>query len=60
MILDADMTVPLKNYQIYNAILNGSGDFINGTHLVYPMQDQAMRFLNFLANRIFSWTLCGC
>ena len=57
MILDADMTVPPEELpKFYKAILNGSGDFINGTRLVYPMQDQAMRFLNFLANRIFSWT----
>ena len=72
MILDADMTVPPEELpKFYLAIVNGKAEFINGTRLVYPMQDQAMRFLNFLANRIFSiifsWllnqkftdTLCG-
>ena len=47
------------------------GEFINGCRLVYPMDKQAMRFLNFLANKFFGWffsyilgqrlkdTLCG-
>jgi len=72
MILDADLTVaPEDLTKFYDAIAKGKGEFINGSRLVYPMQDQAMRFLNFLANRTFSWlftwllnqrytdTLCG-
>ena len=72
MILDADLTVPPEDLpKFYDAIANGKGEFINGTRLVYPMERQAMRFLNYLANRtfslIFSWllnqrftdTLCG-
>ena len=72
MILDADLTVPPEDLtKFYRAITDGKGEFINGSRLVYPMQDQAMRFLNFLANRTFSWlftwllnqrytdTLCG-
>ena len=72
MILDADLTVPPEDLpKFYRAILSGKGEYINGTRLVYPMDDQAMRFLNFLANRTFSvlftWllnqrftdTLCG-
>jgi SAM-dependent methyltransferase len=72
MILDADLTVPPEDLvKFYDAISRGKGEFINGSRLVYPMQDQAMRFLNFLANRTFSWlftwllnqrytdTLCG-
>jgi SAM-dependent methyltransferase len=72
MILDADLTVPPEDLQkFYEAIASGKGEYINGTRLVYPMDDQAMRFLNFLANRMFSvlftWllnqrftdTLCG-
>ena len=72
MILDADLTVPPEDLpKFYNAITSGKGEYINGTRLVYPMDDQAMRFLNFLANRTFSvlftWllnqrftdTLCG-
>jgi len=72
MILDADLTVPPEDLpKFYKAIASGKGEFINGSRLVYPMQDQAMRFLNLLANRTFSWlftwllnqrytdTLCG-
>jgi SAM-dependent methyltransferase len=72
MILDADLTVPPEDLpKFYNAIVSGKGEYINGTRLVYPMHDQAMRFLNFWANRVFSllfsWllnqritdTLCG-
>jgi glycosyltransferase involved in cell wall biosynthesis len=72
MILDADLTVPPEDLpKFYEAIASGKGEYINGTRLVYPMEDQAMRFLNFLANRAFSvlftWllnqrftdTLCG-
>jgi glycosyltransferase involved in cell wall biosynthesis len=72
MILDADLTVPPEDLpKFYRAIVTGKGEYINGTRLVYPMDDQAMRFLNFWANRtfsvLFSWllnqrftdTLCG-
>jgi len=72
MILDADLTVPPEDLpKFYEAIVSGKGEFINGTRMVYPMQNQAMRYLNFLANRffslLFSWilnqrftdTLCG-
>jgi len=72
IILDADLTVPPEDLpKFYNAISSGKGEYINGTRLVYPMDDQAMRFLNFWANRtfsaLFSWllnqrftdTLCG-
>jgi len=72
MILDADLTVPPEDLpKFYKAIVSGKGEYINGTRLVYPMDDQAMRFLNFWANRTFSvlftWllnqrftdTLCG-
>lgn len=55
MILDADLTVPPETLgKFYRAMTNGRGEFINGTRLVYPMEDQAMRFLNFLANRAFA------
>ena len=72
IILDADLTVPPEDIpKFYELIASGKGEFINGTRMVYPMHNQAMRFLNFLANRIFSllfsWilnqrftdTLCG-
>jgi glycosyltransferase involved in cell wall biosynthesis len=72
MILDADLTVPPEDLiRFYDALVTRKGDFINGVRLVYPMEDQAMRFLNFLGNKFFSlaftWlldqpikdTLCG-
>ena len=72
LILDADMTMPPEALpKFYNALVAGKGEFINGSRLVYPMPRQAMRPLNFLANRgfavLFSWllnqrftdTLCG-
>jgi glycosyltransferase involved in cell wall biosynthesis len=72
MILDADLTVPPEALpKFYNALVSGKGEFINGSRLVYPMEKQAMRVLNMIANKIFSlafsWllnqrftdTLCG-
>lgn len=72
MILDADLTVPPEDIpKFYKAIASGKGEFINGSRLVYPMDKNAMRFLNILGNRFFSmafsWvleqpikdTLCG-
>jgi len=72
MILDADLTVPPEDLILfYNTLTAGKGDFINGVRLVYPMEEQAMRFLNLIGNKFFSvaftWllgqpikdTLCG-
>lgn len=72
MILDADLTVPPEDLaKFYHALATRKGEFINGTRLVYQMDKQAMRFLNMLGNKFFSWmftwlldqrfkdTLCG-
>jgi ubiquinone/menaquinone biosynthesis C-methylase UbiE len=72
MILDADLTVPPEDLpKFYRALADGKGEFINGSRLVYPMEDGAMRHLNTLGNKFFSlafsWllsqpikdTLCG-
>jgi SAM-dependent methyltransferase len=72
MILDADLTVPPEDLpRFYEALYSGKGEFINGVRLVYPMEKEAMRFLNFIGNKFFSlafsWllgqsvkdTLCG-
>ena len=72
MILDADLTVPPEDLpKFYNAIAAGNGEYINGTRLVYPMENEAMRSLNLMGNKffsmMFSWilgqrlkdTLCG-
>lgn len=54
MILDADLTTPPEEMpKFYEALLQNSGEFINGCRLVYPMDKQAMRFLNLLANKFF-------
>ena len=71
-IYDADMTVPAKDLEkFYNAIADGKGEFINGSRLIYSLEDESMRSLNYLANKIFSYlfswilgqpikdTLCG-
>jgi hypothetical protein len=72
MILDADLTMPPEQLpKFWDVIHRGKGEFVNGSRLVYPMEQEAMRFLNLIANKffslIFSWllsqrltdTLCG-
>jgi SAM-dependent methyltransferase len=57
MILDADLTVPPEDLpRFYDAIVSGKGEFINGVRLVYPMEKEAMRTLNFIGNKLFSIT----
>jgi hypothetical protein len=54
MILDADLTVmPEDLPRFHLALAEGRGEFINGCRLVYPMEDEAMRHLNLLANKMF-------
>jgi SAM-dependent methyltransferase len=72
MILDADLTVSPEDLpKFFDAISIGKGEFINGSRLEYQMEKEAMRFLNLLGNKFFSWvfsylleqrirdTLCG-
>ncbi len=55
IILDADISVaPEDLVKFYEPLLCGTGEFINGSRLVYPMEKQAMRFLNVLGNKFFS------
>lgn len=55
MILDGDLTTPPEDMpKFYEAIVNGKGEFVNGSRLIYPMENQAMQFLNFFANKAFS------
>jgi SAM-dependent methyltransferase len=57
-ILDADLTVPPEDLpKFYAAIAEGRGEFINGSRLVYPMEGEAMRFLNSLGNKFFGLAL---
>jgi len=72
MILDADISVPPEDLTaFYDALASGRAEFANGSRLVYPMENKAMRFLNLIANKFFSMafsyllgqnvkdTLCG-
>jgi SAM-dependent methyltransferase len=57
LILDADLTMPPEDLpKFYHALRAGKGEFINGSRLVYPMEKEAMRFLNLLANYMFALT----
>ena len=72
MILDADLTMPPEELpKYYDVIASGHAEFANGVRMVYPMEGEAMQFLNLCANKtfsiLFSWmlgqtvkdTLCG-
>ena len=72
IILDGDLTVsPEALEKFWKKIATGEAEYINGSRLIYPMDDNAMRFLNYIANKLFSilftWllgqrftdTLCG-
>ncbi|HZS35962.1 MAG TPA: bifunctional class I SAM-dependent methyltransferase/glycosyltransferase family 2 protein [Polyangia bacterium] len=57
-ILDADLTVPPEELpKFYAAIAEGRGEFVNGSRLVYPMEGEAMRFLNSVGNKAFGLAL---
>jgi glycosyltransferase involved in cell wall biosynthesis len=57
-ILDADLTMPPEMLpRFYNAYCSGLADFVNGTRLVYPMEGEAMRFLNRVGNVFFAKSL---
>ena len=72
VILDSDMGVAPEDVpKFVDALARGKAEMVNGSRMVYPMEEKAMRFLNLLANkffaRLFSWllgqevrdTLCG-
>ena len=72
LILDSDMGVAPEDVpKFVRALSSGKAEFVNGSRLVYPMEQRAMRFLNLLANKLFAllfgWllgqqvrdTLCG-
>ena len=72
VILDADLTVTPEDVPHFvDVYCDGHGEFINGCRLVYKMEKEAMRPINLLGNKFFSWaftwllgqrfkdTLCG-
>lgn len=71
-ILDADLTThPEELEALYEAFAEGKTEFVNCTRMIYPMQNGAMKLLNYIGNKCFtilvSWvmtnrvsdTLCG-
>lgn len=55
IILDADLTVmPEELPYFVETIVEGKGEFINGTRLIYPMQKGAMKLSNIAGNKGFS------
>ncbi len=55
MILDADLTViPEELPYFYQAISKRRGEYINGSRLVYPMHNKAMKLFNIFGNKFFS------
>jgi glycosyltransferase involved in cell wall biosynthesis/SAM-dependent methyltransferase len=72
IILDADLTVPPEDLPRFVEVLEeGKARFVNGSRLVYPLEQESMRVLNLWGNKAFSlgftWllgqpikdTLCG-
>jgi SAM-dependent methyltransferase len=58
VIQDGDLTAPPEELpKFYAALESGAAEFINGSRLVYPMEQGAMRFLNFLGNKFFAFAL---
>jgi hypothetical protein len=54
IILDADLTVmPEELPTFFHALVHSRGDFVNGSRLVYPMQQDAMKFANMVGNKLF-------
>ncbi|HEY4016020.1 MAG TPA: glycosyltransferase [Polyangiaceae bacterium] len=55
MILDADMTVrPEDLPKFFDAMTSGLADYVQGTRVVYPMEGDAMPFVNRVGNAVFA------
>jgi SAM-dependent methyltransferase len=55
VILDGDLTVPPEDLpKFYRALVEGRGELINGSRLVYDMEPGAMQFFNLVGNKTFS------
>lgn len=54
MIYDADRTIPPSDLlKFYKVLVTGLGEFANGSRMVYPMENDSMRFLNQIGNKLF-------
>jgi len=57
-ILDADISVePETLAQFFDIIDNNYADFVNGSRLIYEMEDGAMRGINKFGNRLFQYLI---
>ena len=57
-ILDSDISVePATLPSFFEIIESGHGDFVNGTRLIYPIENKSMRFLNRLGNKFFKFAV---
>ena len=55
VIQDGDLTAPPEDLpKFFEVLCAGTAEFANGSRLVYPMENQAMRFLNMLGNHFFA------
>jgi SAM-dependent methyltransferase len=55
IVYDGDFTVhPSELPKLYEALASGNAEFVNGSRLVYPMQERAMPIFNLMGNKIFS------
>lgn len=55
IIFDADLTVDPEDLpKFYQAIRTKTAEFVQGSRLVYPMENEAMRVLNIFGNKFFS------
>ncbi len=58
VIQDGDLTAPPEDLpKFFEAIASGRAEFANGSRLVYPMESEAMRLLNFFGNKFFALAL---
>lgn len=54
-VFDGDLTnEPSDLPKFYEVLRSNKAEFIQGSRLVYPMEKQAMRFLNIVGNKFFS------
>jgi hypothetical protein len=62
MVLHADLTMRREQLpKFWQAVSSGRSEFVYGRRLIYPMEDQVMRFLILIVNKIcpllFAWLL---
>ena len=46
-------SAPEEVFLAFDVLVRCHGEFVNGVRLVYPMQEEAMRFINLIGNDCF-------